>query len=118
MPTLLELAGFGDDLPGIPAGIPAAMMPEIDGKKRKAPPPMTAARALEHAERLLAENKPQGAFLFARRAYKAGKAEKKSTIVKRATEIIKFVRGSAAVKMLAALGDIDGIIQGRKLGLW
>lgn len=118
MPTLLELAGFGDDLPGIPSAVPVLPMPEIQAGKKRQAPKISAAKALEVAERLLAENKPQGAFIWARRAHKEAKTEKKSAIAKRATEIIKFLRGSAAVRMLASLGDIDGIIQGRKLGLW
>ena len=117
MPSLIELAGLfgnGDQLP-IPPPIP--MLAPPPGKKGAAPK-ISAAKALEVAERLLIENKPQGAYIWARRALKQAQTEKKSAIAKRAKEIIKALRGSAAIKMLAALGDIDGIIQGRKLGLW
>ena len=116
MPSLLELAGFGADnqLP-IPPPIP--MLAPQDGKKR-AGPKISAAKALEVAERLMIAGNANMAYIWARRAHKLGQAEKKSAITKRAKEIIKALRGSAAIKMLAALGDIDGIIQGRKLGLW
>lgn len=111
MPNLIELAGLlGNTLPKLPP-LPEVALPKQADK-------MSAGKALEVAERLLVENKPQGAYIWARRAYKQAKAQGKSAIVKRAIEVIKALRGATAVRMLAALGDIEGILQGRKLGLW
>ena len=125
MPNLIELSGL---LNGSAGGVPMddyryqmsllenlAQSNSVKGsKKRKG---ITAEKALEVAERLFLAKKA-AAFLWARRAEKIAKAEGKSKIVKRAQEIIKAVRGAAVVTAMAALGDVDGIVLGRELGLW
>ena len=84
----------------------------------RALPGPNAGRALEVAEKMLAEGKKPLAIAWARQAEIKGRAEGRSAIVRRAQEIIKAVRGEAVLKTAAGFGDIEMIYMGRHLGLW
>lgn len=95
-----------------------AVAKKVGPRAVRALPGPNAERALEVAEKMLAEGKKPLAIAWARQAEKKGQAEGKSAIVRRAQEIVKFVRGEAALKMMAGFGDIDGVVLGRMMGLW
>jgi hypothetical protein len=84
----------------------------------RALPGPTAERALEIAEKMLAEGKKPLAIAWARQAENKGRAAGKSAVIRRAHEIIKAVRGEAVLKTAAGFGDIEMIYMGRHLGLW
>jgi hypothetical protein len=86
-------------------------------KKKKLPGP-SAERALEIAEKMMAQGKKPLAIAWARQAINKAKVEGRADVAQRANEIIKTVRGSEALKMAAQLGDVDGLVMGRLLGLW
>lgn len=84
----------------------------------RALPGPTAERALEVAEKMLADGKKPMAIMWARQAEVKGKAAGKSAVVRRAQEIIKAIRGEMVLKTAAGLGDVEMIYMGRHLGLW
>ena len=87
-------------------------------KALRALPGPNAERALEIAEKMVAEGKKPLAIAWARQAEKKAVHEGKSAIKHRATELVKMIRGEAAAKLMAGFGDVDGIVMGRLMGLW
>ena len=86
-------------------------------KKKKLPGP-SAERALEIAEQMFAKGKKALALAWAKQAINKAKREDRQDIIDRANEIIKAVRGEVAIKMMGDIGDIDGLVMGRIMGLW
>ena len=86
--------------------------------RRALPGGMSAEKALELAERFFREGRKPLAIAWARQAQNRAKVEGKSTINRRADEIIKSIRGEAVAKAMALLGDSDGIAMGKIMGLW
>jgi hypothetical protein len=142
MPSIMEISGTGDggimDLRQALAAHTVAKMKRRMAKKRKKsrkamkishktgrrmraalPGGMNAAKALELAERFFREGRKPLAIAWARQAENRAKAEGgASAIGRRAGEIIKAIRGEAALKALATFGDVSAIANGRLLGLW
>ena len=75
-------------------------------------------RKIALAERFFAEGKKGLALMWAAQAEKAAAKVRSLSVKRRAQDIIKAVRGQQALKSLSSIGDIDGIVQGRLLGLW
>ena len=91
---------------------------KVSQKAVRALPGPNAGRALEIAEKMMAEGKKPLAIAWARQAEKKAMAEGNHAVKARAQEIIKMVRGEAAAKLMAGFGDVDGIVLGRMMGLW
>jgi hypothetical protein len=87
-------------------------------RRRALPGGMTAEKALELAERFVKEGKKPLAIAWARQAENRAKQEGRTAIVRRAQEIVKEIRGVAALKGMAVHGDIEGVVMGRLMGLW
>jgi hypothetical protein len=145
MPSIMEISGTGDggimDLKQALAAVTVAKMRRRMAKKAKksrkarkamkvahkgrgrmravVPGGMNASKAIELAERFFREGRKPLSIMWARRAENLAKSEAGgSAIARRANEIIKAVRGEAALKALAAFGDVSAIANGRLLGLW
>jgi len=122
MPSLLELSGLlgefgrGRYLDAVTASKAAAKtkIPNQPMNMQKMP----AERQMDVAERLAAKGARALAMNWAIWAREKAKVEKNKKVLQQAEALIKRLRGEAAVSALAGLGDIDGIVMGRMMGLW
>jgi len=86
--------------------------------KKKLPPGPSAERMLEIAEAQLEKGNRNLALAWGARAVKRAGAENKKAVQAKAEELVKMIRGQEVLKALGGLGDIDGLIAGRMMGLW
>jgi len=121
MPNLIELSGLlgmgRRASRRLRAAVEEAKVASKKASKQKMRGP-SAERSLQIAEAMLARGNKQLALAWAAQALKKAKIEGRSDITRRATELIKQIRGGAALQAFASLGDIDAIVLGRQLGLW
>lgn len=124
MPDLLELSGLLGDFGR--AKYLAALQASKKNTKAASKKPggfraLPAERQIAIAEKMASDPRPQVrrlAINWANWALENAKKEKNKLVAKRAEDIIKRLRGEAVVAALGGLGDIDGIVMGRMMGLW